>query len=190
MKCIHCPAFRSEGYEYPEYYCAIYPEEECHVFKDGDIGCYHKLSTINETLEKLNELLAHQYDGIDEWYKQDQEIEQAITDAVLSACSVENLTLACVDCEGKLHAASMSKAVPSNLVDFVSRLRSHLGSSGYGVQPMVDKTSIDRLKSQIKQYKQTQISALDGKCGNRDYTVGYISALSAMEGMIAEIFGE
>ena len=138
----------------------------------------------------MTELLAHQYDGIDEWYKQDQEIEQAITDAVLSACSIENLTLACVDCEGKLHAASMSKAVPSNLVDFVSRLRSHLDSLGYDVKPMVDKTSIDRLKSQIKQYKQNQMSALDGKCGNKDYAIGYISALSAMEGVIAGIFEE
>lgn len=55
---------------------------------------------------------------------------------------------------------------------------------------MIDEIFINRLKSHIKQYKQNQMSALDGKCGNRDYAIVYISALSAMEGVIAQIFGE
>lgn len=43
MKCRYCPALRTEGYEYPESYCALgVPDEEMIDFKDETSGCRRK----------------------------------------------------------------------------------------------------------------------------------------------------
>ena len=51
MKCKNCPALKKEGYEYPEYYCSIYPEDDCVDFDDGSEGCYHPLIAIKKALQ-------------------------------------------------------------------------------------------------------------------------------------------
>lgn len=51
MKCKNCPALKSDGYEYPEYYCAAYPEDDCVDFDDGSEGCYHPLNAIKKALK-------------------------------------------------------------------------------------------------------------------------------------------
>lgn len=51
MKCKNCPALKKEGYEYPEYYCSIYPEDDCVDFDDGSEGCYHPLNAIKKALQ-------------------------------------------------------------------------------------------------------------------------------------------
>ena len=56
MKCDNCPALATEGYEYPETYCSVYGEDECIEFKDGSLGCRHKLATIEKRLEQIAEI--------------------------------------------------------------------------------------------------------------------------------------
>lgn len=51
MKCEKCPALKKEGFEYPEYYCSIYPEDDCVDFDDGSQGCYHPLNAIKKALQ-------------------------------------------------------------------------------------------------------------------------------------------
>ena len=51
MKCKNCPALKCDGFEYPEYYCSIYPEDDCVDFDDGTEGCYHPLNAIKKALK-------------------------------------------------------------------------------------------------------------------------------------------
>lgn len=52
MKCCHCTALRTEGYEYPEEYCALgISDEETIEFKDGELGCRRRsINKINKDL--------------------------------------------------------------------------------------------------------------------------------------------
>ena len=49
---------------------------------------------------------------------------------------------------------------------------------------------IKSLREQIQSAKRPMIASLSTKQSNSDYLKGYISALSAVEGMIAEVLGE
>jgi len=40
MKCCNCPALETEGYEYPESYCALGVQDEDTIeYADGESGC-------------------------------------------------------------------------------------------------------------------------------------------------------
>lgn len=78
MKCKNCPALKSDGYEYPEYYCAAYPEDDCVDFDDGSEGCYHPLNAIKNRLKPQAYIYyrAHQVDSVkdarDSWVAYDE----------------------------------------------------------------------------------------------------------------------
>ena len=130
MKCEYCPALKSEGYEYPEYYCSIYPEDDCMEFKDGTLGCRHKRKTIETRLEQYEDFRAHEWDGFAEWYEEDLKIENAVKEAVRDACDLTNLKLA-YPCENGLHEIHMDNEIPSLFQDFVFRLRNSLEKQGF-----------------------------------------------------------
>lgn len=134
MKCEHCPALKKEGYEYPEYYCAVYPEDECVEFKDGSLGCYHRIKTIKKLLEQYDEYRDHQWDGFAEWYEADQKLEFAVKAAIKEACDIENLSFAYKDVDGNLFEANMKDEIPSALHDFVFRFRCSLEAQGYEIK--------------------------------------------------------
>ena len=133
MKCDNCPALRTEGYEYPETYCALYPEDDCREFKDGSLGCSHRLATIEKRLEVVREAEAHQWDGIGEWYEQDQKIEQAVTEAVKEACRLADIVFASEGAEG-LCKYRMDDEIPSALTEFAWRFRAALGQQGFKIE--------------------------------------------------------
>ncbi|MGI6040998.1 MAG: hypothetical protein ACOYBH_02080 [Candidatus Alectryocaccobium sp.] len=74
MLCENCPALRIEGYEYPETYCLIQPEENTYEFSKG-CGCYLRPSTIQKRIQYEEEAFSHAYDGVGEWYVLTEEIE-------------------------------------------------------------------------------------------------------------------
>lgn len=80
MKCNQCPALRTEGYEYPESYCLL-GAEATREYADGWSGCYRKLESIRKQIDKIEEQLAHQYDGIDEFMAEEAIQEQAMRTA-------------------------------------------------------------------------------------------------------------
>ena len=128
MKCEGCPALRQDGYEYPETYCCIYPDSECLEFKDGSIGCKHKRKTIEKRLDEYEEIIAHQYDGIGEWYEENQKKEQAIIEAILYALDKSDTILAYADCDDKLFKY---KGLPW---EFEFRLEQSLEYAGYEIR--------------------------------------------------------
>lgn len=77
MKCQHCPALRYEGYEYPESYCLL-GGEATREYADGWSGCYRKPESIRKQINKIEEQMAHQYDGIDQWIIERDFKERAI----------------------------------------------------------------------------------------------------------------
>ena len=74
MRCENCPALKTEGYEYPESYCSVYPEDEIYDFDDG-CGCKHPWNAIKKRMQSNEEAEAHQYDGIVEFYQEQQKKE-------------------------------------------------------------------------------------------------------------------
>lgn len=77
MKCSNCPALRTEGYEYPESYCLL-GCEGTRSFADGWSGCYRKPESIQKQVDKIEEKMNHQYDGIDEWIVEREIKEKAM----------------------------------------------------------------------------------------------------------------
>ena len=146
MRCDNCPALFTEGYEYPEAYCAVYPESECIEFKDESLGCRHRLSTIQKRLEKWEEYKAHEWDGYAEYYEHELEIEKAIKEAVLYACGIEHCTLAYEGIEGELCKANMRDEIPSLLHDFVFRIKCYLDDNGYDIERRKDNEQVDKNK--------------------------------------------
>ena len=80
MKCEHCPALRTEGYEYPESYCLL-GAESTREYADGWSGCYRKMESIKKQVAKIEEMMDHQYDGIDEFAVKEDLQEQAMRTA-------------------------------------------------------------------------------------------------------------
>lgn len=80
MRCNHCPALRTEGYEYPESYCLL-GAETTREYADGWSGCYRKPESIRKQVAKIEEAMSHQYDGIDEWIVEREIKEKAMADA-------------------------------------------------------------------------------------------------------------
>lgn len=132
MKCDSCPALRTEGYEYPESYCCVYGEDECLEFKDGSLGCRHKLATIERRLEQLREIEDHQWDGIGEWYEQDQKIDIAVREAVKEACRLADIVFASEGSDG-LYKYRMDDEIPSALTEFSWRFRAALEEQGFDI---------------------------------------------------------
>lgn len=84
MRCENCPALKTEGYEYPESYCSVYPEDEIFDFDDGS-GCKHPWIAIKKRIQQNEETEAHQYEGIVEFYQKQQDKEQAVVESLLAA---------------------------------------------------------------------------------------------------------
>lgn len=80
MKCNNCPALRTEGYEYPESYCLL-GGEQTRTYADGWGGCYRKPDSIRKQIAKIEEQMAHQYDGLDEWIIERDIKEKAMMEA-------------------------------------------------------------------------------------------------------------
>jgi hypothetical protein len=133
MKCDNCPALETEGYESPEAYCAVYPESECVEFKDGSLGCRHKLATINKKLAVRDDYEAHRWDGIGEWYQAEQEKEQAVKEAVRNACELSEVIFAYKGLNDELVRCKMDDEIPSFLQDFVFRFQQALEYQGYDI---------------------------------------------------------
>lgn len=85
MKCTNCPALVTEGYEYPETYCCIYPEEDIIEFANGDCGCKHPLNAIKSRVAKYETELSKQYESVGEWYEEQVSLEIATVDALISS---------------------------------------------------------------------------------------------------------
>lgn len=83
MKCDNCEACRSEGYEYPEYYCAAGVPEDGKMATDG--GCKYTAKVIHRRLERNDRARDHQYDGIGEWWAEREGKERAMTTAMQKA---------------------------------------------------------------------------------------------------------
>lgn len=141
MKCNNCPALKTEGYEYPESYCAVYLEDECIEFKDGSLGCRHTRKVIEKRLEQNEDLRAHEWDGFAEWYEEDMKIERAVKQSVINACELTNTSLAYDGADDKLYAVKMDFEIPSFLQDFVFRFRQALEYQGYDIVKREDKNN-------------------------------------------------
>lgn len=85
MKCENCPALRSEGYEYPEEYCAAYVPDGGKMRTED--GCRYSLAKINRRMQRADSLRDRQYDGIGEWYEEQQGLESAMSGAISEAQS-------------------------------------------------------------------------------------------------------
>lgn len=134
MKCENCPALKTDGYDYPETICSVYGEDEAVEFRDGSIGCRHKLSTIEKRMKMFEEYQDEFYNGYVEWAEKDEEIENAVKEAVLEACDIENIIFACQSTiNNELIRANMNKEIPSHLHDFVFRLRDSLDRQGFDI---------------------------------------------------------
>lgn len=142
MKCEGCPALWTEGYEYPESFCAVYPESECVEFKDGSWGCYHKLKTIKKRLEQREEIELHQWDGFAEWYEEDQKIENAVKEAMRNTFDLSNTLLAYAFGEEIIEAKTTDE-IPSLFYDFIFRFRQALEYQGYDIVKRENKNNED-----------------------------------------------
>ena len=107
MKCENCPALRTEGYEYPEEYCAAYvPETSMVDFKDGSCGCRYTAKRIAKRVDRYDQMRDHQYDGIEVYAEETDGTEQAMRAAITSALEKTHLTLCHKsDIDGKLYEA-------------------------------------------------------------------------------------
>lgn len=107
MKCENCPALRTEGYEYPEEYCAAYvPETSMVDFKDGSCGCRYTAKRIAKRVDRYDQMRDHQYDGIEVYAEETEGTEQAMRAAITSALEKTHLTLCHKsDIDGKLYEA-------------------------------------------------------------------------------------
>ena len=141
MKCDNCPALRTEGYEYPETYCCVYGEDECFEFKDGSLGCRHRLATIEKKLAIHDDYEAHRWDGIGEWYEAEMKKEQAVKEAVRNACELSEVVFAHEGLNNDLLRCEMGDEIPSFLQDFVFRFQQALEYQGYDIVKREDKSN-------------------------------------------------
>ena len=107
MRCENCPALKTEGYEYPESYCSVYPEVEIYDFDDG-CGCKHPWNAIKKRMQKNEEAEAHQYDGIVEFYQEQQEKEQAVVESLLATLMKHECCIAHPFLDGELRQIDLS----------------------------------------------------------------------------------
>lgn len=91
MKCDNCPALRTDGGEYPESYCAAGVPEDSKMCTDG--GCRYPLKAIRQRIERRDKMEAHQYDGIEEWYREGREREGAMRRAIEEEFTAEGVLL-------------------------------------------------------------------------------------------------
>lgn len=131
MRCENCPAMRTDGGEYPEYYCACYPEDDWEDFADGATGCRHPANAIKKKLAILDEFEEKRYEGIIEFYQERQDVEIAVTDALLDAMMLETVVLAFVNNDNSLSRANMEvDSVPRSVA---YQLIKGLESAGYEI---------------------------------------------------------
>lgn len=108
MRCENCPALETSGYEYPESYCSIYPEDDIYDFSDGLCGCKHPMNAIRKKLKEKDAAEAHRYDGIIEFYQEEDKKEQTLLETFLEVLKENDCTIAYRDSEGSLHEADIS----------------------------------------------------------------------------------
>lgn len=133
MKCENCPALRTEGYEYPESYCCIYPEDEIVDFADGSCGCHHKLAVIKKKIDELEDAMSKQYEGIGEWYMQEQEKEKTLVEALYQAFEKQDVITAQKGINGKLYPYTMDKRADGIMHSIVAELIYNLDKFGYAI---------------------------------------------------------
>lgn len=83
MKCDNCPALRSEGYEYPEYYCGAGVPENGKMTTSS--GCKYSKDKIIKRMERLDELRDRQYDGCDVFFATEDDKNRAMDKALNTA---------------------------------------------------------------------------------------------------------
>lgn len=119
MKCENCSALRSEGWEYPEEYCAACVTEKSMVeFKDGSTGCRYTAQQIAKRVDRYDRMRDYQYEGIEVYAKESQGTEQAMRAAIASALETTGLTLCRKsDLNGTLYEADLyvQRELPSYL---------------------------------------------------------------------------
>lgn len=80
MKCENCPANRRTSYEYGEYECAAGVPEDGKM--TTDCGCKYSRKVIEKRMNRLDDLEASQYDGIDVFYCTEEELTKAMHEAL------------------------------------------------------------------------------------------------------------
>ena len=141
MRCENCPALKTKGYEYPESYCSVYPEDEICDFDDG-CGCKHPWNAIKKRRQCNEEAEAHQYDGIVEFYQEQQDKEQAVVESLLAALMKHECCMAHPFFDGELRQIDLSIFDGSNeslRCDSLTRqivfdLLEFLSEKGYKIQ--------------------------------------------------------
>lgn len=133
MRCENCPALRIEGYEYPESYCCIYPDEETVEFPNGDLGCRHQLATIKKKIDELDKAMSKQYEGIGEWYMKEQEKEKAITEALYCSFEKQDVIAAQKDVNGRIHFYTMDKRADGVISNIAIEMLYILDKLGYEI---------------------------------------------------------
>lgn len=139
MRCKDCPALKYEGYEYPESYCSVYPEDDCIDFADGTNGCTHPLNAIKKRLQKNSEVESHQYDGIIEFYQTEADKEQAALESLLAALKNKECCIAHQGIENQLYQIDIifdedeSLRSDSLTRTIVSEMIHLLNQSGYDI---------------------------------------------------------
>lgn len=74
MKCDNCPALYASSYEYPEPECLAGVPEDGKMATDG--GCKYSFARIEKRIARRMKMEEHQYDGIIEWYQEQDEKEE------------------------------------------------------------------------------------------------------------------
>lgn len=108
MRCENCPALMTEGYEYPESYCSVYPEDDWIDFSDGTCGCKHPLNAIKKRMRQNEEAETHRYDGIVEFFIEQDAIEQTVLKALLNALKEKECCIAHTSLNNELRQIDIS----------------------------------------------------------------------------------
>lgn len=94
MKCDNCPALRTDGYEFPEYYCAAGVPEDSKMYTYD--GCRYPLKVIRRRIERRDKMQSHQYDGITEFFREQEKHEDAMQTALNDALKTWGMQL-CIE---------------------------------------------------------------------------------------------
>ena len=108
LRCENCPALMTEGYEYPESYCSVYPEDDWIDFSDGSCGCRHPLNAIKKRIQENEKSEAHRYDGIIEFFQEESKKEQAVLEAILKALTKNECCIAYKSINNELRQIDIS----------------------------------------------------------------------------------
>lgn len=140
MKCRNCFALFTEGYEYPEEYCGAGVPEDGKMATEE--GCRYSAKEIRKRLEHRERLMTKQYDGIGEWYHEEQLRDMAMNEAVqkmLDAYFAGQLYLCFKDRDGKYYPL---RGDGKSCIDFV-----YLGRCEYEAQEAeVQRTFCERCR--------------------------------------------